>query len=275
MVKMNSNIFFIVFGAILLLTSCKTKDRVSDLNYMQNVEQIATEAAVNNSASTIQKGDQFVILVTAKDMAVVKPFNQNYSSGEISQYSIPSSNVATQGQENVSGPTYIVDGDGIIDFPVLGKMVASGKTMVEFKDELRNQLRRFVKDPTVTMRFTNYKVTILGEVNKPGQYVIPDGQSTLLNALGLAGDLTIYGKRNDVLLVRSENGNVTKERLNLMDANFINSPYYHLKQGDVIYVSANETKEKTARLDPHTGTYIAIAGTLIGLAGIFITIFKK
>jgi len=93
--------------------------------------------------------------------------------------------------------------------------------------------------------------------------------------LGLAGDLTMYGKRNDVLLVRNENGQILKERINLMDANFINSPYYELKQNDVIYVSANETKEKTARLNPNTGTYIAIAGTIIGLAGIFITIFKK
>ena len=97
----------------------------------------------------------------------------------------------------------------------------------------------------------------------------------MLGAIGLAGDLTIYGKRDNVLIVRNISGQPTKERLNLYDPNFINSPYYQLKQGDVIYISANETKEKVARLDPNTPTYIAIAGTIIGLAGIFITIFKK
>ena len=258
-----------------LLTSCKTKEKASQLNYMQNVEEIATEAAVNVNNSTIQKGDQFIILVTARDMTVVKPFNQNYFSAEISQSSIPSSNIPTQGQQNLSGPTYIVDGDGVIDFPVLGKLFATGKTMVEFKDELRERLKLYVKDPSVNMRFVNYKITVLGEVNRPGQYAIPDGQSTLLNAIGLAGDLTMYGKRDDLLLVRNENGTITKERINLMDSNFINSPYFQLKQGDVIYVSASQAKERAAKLDPNTGTYVAVAGMIIGLAGIFITIFKN
>lgn len=272
---MNKNILSLFVCVLFFLTSCKTRDKASELNYMQNVEQIATEASVQNTASTIQKGDQFIILITAKDMAVAKPFNQNYSSGEISQFSTPSSNIPTQGQEKLTGPTYIVDSDGVIDFPVLGKLDTSGKSIVEFKDELRNRLTNYIKDPTVSMRITNYKVTVLGEVNNPGQYAIPDGQSTILNALGLAGDLTMYGKRNDILVVRNENGRISKERINLMDANFINSPYYQLKQGDVLYVSGNKTKEKEARLDPNTGTYIAIAGTIIGLAGIFITIFKK
>ncbi len=109
----------------------------------------------------------------------------------------------------------------------------------------------------------------------PGQYIVPDAQATILNVLGLAGDLTMFGKRNDVLLIRNENGQMMKHRIDLLQSDFINSPYFFLKQGDVLYVSANETKERTAKLNPNTGTYIAIAGTLIGLAGIFITIFKK
>lgn len=271
---MNKNLFLFFICSLFLVTSCKTTEKASELNYLQNVEQIATETALNNP-STIQKGDQLIIVVTAKDMTVVKPFNQNYSSGEISQYSIPNSNNPSQGEQKIAGPTYIVDSEGMIDFPVLGKLTTTGKTMVQFKDELRDRLGRFIINPSVSMRIVNYKVTVLGEVNKPGQYTIPDGQATLLNALGLAGDLTMYGKRQDILLVRNEDGQITKQRINLMDSSFINSEYYQLKQGDVIYVSANETKEKTARLDPNTSTYIAIAGTIIGLAGIFITIFKK
>lgn len=271
---MNKKIVLFIFS-VFLLASCKTREKTSSLNYFQNADQIATEASQNYTASTIQEGDQFIILVTAKDMTVVKPFNQNYSSAETIQSSIPSANQPLSSQENFAGPIYVVDSEGVIDFPVLGKLQASGKTMVQFKDELRERITYYVKNPSVSMKITNYKVTVLGEVRNPGQYTVQGGKTTLLNALGLAGDLTTYGRRNDVLVVRNENGQITKERIDLMDSSFISSPFYYLKQGDVIYVSANETKEKEARLDPNTGTYVAIAGMIIGLAGIFITIFKN
>lgn len=264
-----------LFFASALLLSCnvlKKKDQQSDLNYMQNIEQIATEASVRNARNTLQIGDQLVIMVTAKDMDVVKPFNQNYSSGEILQYSMPSSNMPAQGQTTSVGPTYIIDSNGDIDFPVVGKLNTSGKTLEELKAELRGRLTRYVINPTVSAKLTNYRVTVLGEVNKPGTYVIPDGQSNLLSALGLAGDLTMYGKRDDVLLVRNVDGNVTKERINIKDANFINSPFYYLKQGDVIYVSSNETKEKTSRLDPNMPIYISAAGIVVTILAL---VFKK
>ena len=269
---MNKNITIIFASFVLLLSSCKTKKKPSEVNYMQNVEQIATEAALKNSVSTIQKGDQFVILVTAKDMSVAKPFNQNYSSAETSQLSVPGGNSPNQGQVNVSGPIYIVDSEGNIEFPIIGKMNTTGKTMVEFKDELRQRLQRYIINPTVSMRITNYKVTVLGAVEKPGQYVIPGGESTILNAIGLAGDLTMYGKRDDILVVRTENGEITKERINLMDANFISSPYYQLKQNDVIYVSANHTYEKTSKLDPNMPIYISVAGIVVTILAL---VFKK
>ena len=262
---MNKNTFVLLFFLILTLTSCKTKEKASELNYMQNVEQMASDVALKSSAATIQKGDQLVIFVSAKNMEVVRPFNQSYYTSQ------------TQATTNATNAekVYLVDSEGNIDFPILGKLNTTDKTLEDFKSEMAGRISTYVKNPNVTVRLANFKVIILGEVARPGQYTIGEGQSTLLNAIGLAGDLTIYGKRDDILMVRNENGVLKKERINLMDANFINSPYFHLKQGDVIYVSANHTKEKVARLDPNTGTYIAIAGTIIGLAGIFITIFKK
>lgn len=273
---MNKVIRIFFFSFIILLTSCTAKEKTSQLNYMQNVEQLATEVYIKNAVNTLQKGDQLAILIMAKDMTVVKPFNQNYSSAESSQYSTPNTNAPTaQIVDKSTAPIYLVDSNGEIDFPVLGKLNVAGKSLVQFQDEIRDRVSQYVINPSVNVKITNYKVTVLGEVKNPGQYTIPDGQSNILNALGLAGDLTMYAKRNDILLVRNENGQIVNERINLMDANFINSPFYQLKQNDVIYVSSNETKEKTARLDPNTSTYIAIAGTLIGLAGIFITIFKN
>lgn len=269
---MNKNIFLLFICFLFFVTSCKTKEKASELNYLQNEEQIATQTALNNAFSTIQNGDQLMILVTAKDMDVVKPFNQNYSSGQTSQYSVPSGNTPVQGQVIDSGPMYLVDSEGNIEFPVIGTLNTTGKTLVEFKDELRRKLTRFILNPTVNMKITNYKITVLGEVAKPGQYNIADGHATLLNAIGLAGDLTIYGKRNDILLIRNENGQMTRERVNLMDANFINSPFYQLKQGDVIYVSANQTQDKASRLDPNMPIYISVAGIVVTILAV---VFKK
>lgn len=262
---MNKNIFLLFICFLFFVTSCKTKEKPSEINYMQNVEQIAIETAANSQISTIQKGDQLVVFVSSKDMEVVRPFNQNYYNN------LAPTSVSSPNTEKV----YLVDSNGNIDFPVLGRLNTEGKTLEQFKSELTNLVSKYVKQPMVTIRLANFKVTILGEVNRPGQYSIPDAQTTLLNAIGLAGDLTLYGKRDDILMVRNENGQMTKARIDLMDSNFINSPYFSLKQGDVIYVSSNKTKEKISRQDPNTGIYIAIAGTVIGLAGIFITIFKK
>lgn len=265
---MKIKIVLLVLFYLTVVISCKTADKTSKINYMQDVEQYATAASEAMATSTIQKNDQLIIFVTAKDMEVVKPFNQGYYS---SQNSISATSSITTSSEK----GYLVSSEGLIDFPVLGPVDTTGKTLEELRETLIQKISVYVKNPNVTVRLSNFKVTLLGEITRPGQYTISDINPTLLSAIGLAGDLTIYGKRDNVLIVRNVNGQPTKERLNLYDPNFINSPYYQLKQGDVIYISANETKEKVARLDPNTGTYIAIAGTIIGLAGIFITIFKK
>lgn len=252
----------------------KKPDAESELNYLKNIEQIAEETSVRTAHSTIQQGDQLVITVMAKDLDVVKPFNQNYSSGETLANAQPGGNVNAV-VAPAAGPTYTVDSEGMIDFPVLGKLSTTGKSIDEFKNELRGRLTRYIINPTVSMKLANYKVTVLGEVNRPGEYTIADGKATLLSALGLAGDLTMYGKRDDVLVVRNVDGVISKERINLGDASFITSPYYHLKQGDVIYVSPNRSREIAARQNPNTGLYISIASVTLGLLGLLVTVFKK
>lgn len=261
---MNKNIIWLLVCSFFLLTACKTKEQASELNYMQNADLIATETSMQNQLATLQKGDQLVIFVSAKNMEVVKPFNQNYYDSQPGMSSTQSSEKA-----------YLVDSEGNIDFPLIGKINTEGKTIEDFRNELTNRVSYYVKSPNVAVRLVNFKVTILGEVARPGQISVPEGQTTLLNAIGLAGDLTMYAKRDDILLVRNVNGELQKARINMMDANFINSPFFKLKQNDVIYVSANYNKQKIAKQDPNTSIYIAVAGMVIGLAGIFITIFKN
>lgn len=262
---------------ISLLISCKVKDNAkNELNYMQNIESVAIEASAKNSSSTIQVGDQLVILITAKDMDVVKPFNQNYSSSELIQTnSMAGGNTPNQGTTTISGPTYYVDTEGNIDFPILGKLNTSGKSLVDFKNELKDKMTRYVINPTVNIRLSNFKVTILGEVNKQGDYTIANGQGTILNALGLAGDMTMYGKRDDVLVIRTENGKVIHGKVDLHDANLMNSPFYNLKQGDAIIVSANSTKELTSRQNPNTGLYLTAASIAVTAIAVVVGLFKK
>ncbi|MCY1663004.1 polysaccharide biosynthesis/export family protein [Chryseobacterium sp. SL1] len=266
--------------AVLLavtLVSCKTNPNAhNDLNYMQNIENVAIEASAKNSQNTIQPGDQLVILITAKDLDVVKPFNQNFSSSEfIQNNTFAGGNTPGQGSANISGPTYIVDSDGDIDFPILGKLNTKNKTLVQFKDELRDKIKEFVINPTVSVRLSNFKISILGEVNRQGDYVVANGQATILNALAMAGDLTIYGKRNDILIIRTENGQITHGRINLQDANLINSPYYNLRQGDAIIVSANNTKDIASKQNPNTPLILSAISIGVTAIAVVVGLFKK
>lgn len=271
---MKKIIFLKYLLILIILISCKTHH--PEINYMKNIEEVALTASKENAKTTIESGDQLVILISAKDMDVVKPFNQNYSSGQVVQYSIPSNNTPSASQTTVSGPTYVVDSNGFIDFPIIGKISTENKTIEEFKQTLKNHLTRFIKDPIVIVRNTNFKVVVLGEVQKPGTYHIPDANPTIWSALGMAGDLTMYGVRNNVLIVRNNNGETTKQLVDLTDANFMNSPYFHLKQNDVIYVSANQVKQKTSRFDPNTGTYLTAASILASvITTILVIVLRK
>ena len=267
---MKKSIFVLLINLVfILLNSCTSKKK---LDYLQNIESVALEASMKNAKSTIQPNDQLVIMVTAKDMDVVKPFNQNFSSGQILQYSLPSNNAPAQSQTSASGPTYMVDSQGNIEFPVIGKINTENKTTEELRDILKKEISKYVVNPQVSVRNTNYKITVLGEVNRPGTYNIPDAQTTLLEVLGLAGDLSIYGNREDILVLRNIDGTMTKERIDLTKADFINSPFFYLKQNDVIIVSPNETKQKTSRLDPNTGIYISVASIVVTILAL---IFKN
>ncbi len=251
------------FLLCLSLFSCNLrKAKSADLGYIQNIDtiQLAAQSAYTNTS--LQPGDQLVITVSAPDATVAKPFNQNYDSSEYLTNTAPSGNQIANVNPTV-GPTYIVDSKGEIDFPYLGKVGVQGKSIEDFRDDLKSELLRYIHDPIVTVKRTNFKITVLGEVVRPGDYIVTDGKVTLLNALGMAGDTTIYGKRDDITILRNENGGVVHKKLNIKDANFINSDYYYLKQGDVVIVNPNKTREKTARLDPNAGIYISVASIVV------------
>lgn len=242
---------------LVFVVSCRSKQ---DIDYMKNIEDVAIKTSIREYNSTIQPADQLIISVLAKDNEVAKPFNQNYYSTDMSQYSgTPTRNASVE-------PAYVVDSKGDIDFPVLGTLNTTDKTVEQFKAELKAKLARYIKDPGVNIRTNNYKVTVLGEVAKTGTYAIPDGQpTTILNVIGMAGDLTIYGLRKNVLLIRNVDGVTTKQYIDLTDAEFINSPYYYVKQNDVIYVSPNEARKSSSSYGPQIGIWISVASVILGV----------
>lgn len=261
--KMNLKKYFILGAVSILLSSCLAK---REIVYMKDIENVALENSIKNSRATLQPGDKLIITVSGKDLDVVKPFNQNYSSATTTtQYSVPSSNSQIQ-PVPVSGPTYIIDTEGDIDFPQIGKISTKNENLENFKIKLADRLSAYIKDPIVDAKLTNFTVEVLGEVNKPGTYLLPDGNGTLIQALGLAGDLTPYGIRTNVLVLRNVDGKITTNRIDLTSAEFINSPYYYLRQNDMIYIQPNANREKATRVDPNTGLYISIASVVASLA---------
>lgn len=254
--------YFVYAALSLTVFSCTAKQEIS---YMKDIESVALENSIINSRSTLQPGDQMIITVTAKDMDVVKPFNQNYSStATVAQYSAAAGNAQFQ-QVPSSGPTYTVDLDNNIIFPQIGKINTKNENVESFRLKVADLISSYVKNPIVDIKLINFKVSVLGEVNKPGTYVIPDGNSTILGALGMAGDLTAFGLRNNILIVRTVDGQMTKQRIDLTSAQFINSPYYYLKQNDIIYVQPNSNREKSARIDPNIGLYISVASVIASI----------
>lgn len=157
---------------------------------------------------------------------------------------------------------YLVDKDGNINYPVVGLINLKGLTKQEAIHKMNGILNEYVKDPIINIRFMNFKVTVIGEVQQPNSFIIPTEKITILEALGLAGDMTAYGKRENVMIIREKDGIRTATRLNLNDKNVLSSPYYYLQQNDVIYVEPYKTKSIQADANPTTFALITSVSTL-------------
>lgn len=166
---------------------------------------------------------------------------------------------------------YLVDEAGEIDFPVIGKLKIEGLSPEELRLMLRNRLSEYLKDPIINIRLQNFTITVLGEVNRPGTYPVNGEQISILEALGFAGDLTIRGVRNNVLVIRDFNGTKVYTRIDLTSKNLVESPVYYLTQNDVVYVEPNKSGITASSLDQRASIAISIASVLITSTVILIT----
>src|SRR5690606_581679 len=198
--------------------------------------------------------DILTIVVTAADPKVTAPFNP---------VSTMTTSNLTQQVDMALRPTYTVDIQGYVTLPMLGKVHVAGLTRIEAIEKIRSELSQYIKDPGVNMNFNNFRISVLGEVAKPGSFTLPSERVTVLEALSMAGDLTIRGVRQNILLIREVDGQKTMHRLDLTQQNILNSPYYYLAQNDVIYVEPNKAQINNSKLGANSNIIISIASLLI------------
>lgn len=223
---------------------------------MQDIDSNLTSEELNYK-SIIKKDDILRITVSSENMELVQPFNQFI-------YPTNQNDLNLVGQGQLYG--YLVNNEGKIEFPLLGDIKASGKTRIEFTNYIQSQIRNgFVKDAIVDVRIINFKVTVLGEVNRPGTFNLNHNRITLLQVLGNAGDLTIYGNRKNITILRDVDGNQKVFKIDLTSSDFINSDFYYLQQNDVVIVEPNYAQVQAAGFNRNASLFVSIASVLLSL----------
>ena len=252
--------FFLVkktipFLFVLLLFSCKPREEVV---YYQNIDGLATAEQSNSYEIKIQPDDLLMIIVSADDPETAIPFNLTSGSFPTSTNAI---NVI--GQQTLQ--SYLVNADGMIDFPVLGKLKLSGLTRSEVLQLFKDKISKYIKNPIINLRIINFKVSVQGEVSLPGTYNVQSERITLIEALSMAKDLTIYGKRDNILIIREVDGVKSYNRVDITKADFINSPFYYLAQNDIIVVEPNKTRVNASVVGPNVTATISAISVLVTL----------
>ena len=246
--------FIKILAISLLFSSCKSLKE--EVVYFQNAKNFETIVDTDTFTPKFKVNDIVSIYISTFDIMASRPFNLVRESG---------------GSTNrVEYLDYLVDSEGNIDFPVLGKVKLLGLTVEEAKELIKEKLSDgYLKDPIVNMRILNFRISVLGEVNRPGSYPISGERISIMEALGLAGDLTIKGRRDNILIIRDFDGTKTYTRINLTNNEVFNSPVYYLTQNDVVYVEPNNSKVSSSVGDSRWGITLTITSVLISLAILF------
>lgn len=232
------------------LFSCGSR---KDIVYFQSERTISEELNQLNSTLIIKPGEKLSIMITAEDPRVIQPFNHMGGA-----------------DEKMTGLSYTVDKDGFILFPKLGKIKIGGLTRVEVVNLIGEELGKYIVDPGVIVNIESFQITVIGEVNSPGVYSVDKDHITILEALGLAKDLTIQGVRKNVMVIRKE-GNVSQEyRLDLTSPDLFRSPVYYLAQNDVVYVEPNKTKINTSKASQNNTMMISLVSVLLSFYAIIL-----
>ena len=252
--------------AISLFASCQSYKKVPYLQDAESVEWTSQKKTLYDAK--IMPKDLLTIVVSCTSPELAIPFNLTVASPI-------SISVKSQITTQPSLQQYLVDNDGKVNFPVLGELKVGGLTKRQAEQMIVEKLEPYIKEtPIVTVRMVNYKISVIGEVNHPGIYTVNNEQVNLLEAIAMAGDLTIYGKRNNVRIIRKENNRQRLITVNLNDVNVIHSSDFYLHQNDIVYVEPNKAKTQGANIGSSTNLLISITSILISMAGLIVTILR-
>ena len=253
----------VLLVAVLFLGSCGSTKHVA---YFQNIDTLNLAPSRGLYDAKIMPKDQLSITVVTTDPAAAKPFNLTLAS-------------SGSDDSKGGGGTYLVNNDGDIDFPVVGTLHVVGLTKDECQKLIKQKLAPYLaatENPVVIVRMSSYRVTVAGEVNSPSVVPVTSEKMSILEALAQAGDLTIYGRRDNVLLIREDaTGQKSQHRLNLNDANLINSPYYYLQQNDYVYVEPNKAKARNSNIGNSTTLWFSVVGILTSVASLVVNILRN
>lgn len=255
----------LVVVAALSMASCST---YKNINYIQDVEANKAEKIAINKGILIQPKDMISIVVSSRNPELAVMYNLpvvSYQAG---------SETSTTGYQKLIG--YVVDNDGDIDFPILGKIHAAGMTRWDLAKEIKKQLENEVKDAVVTVQFMNFKISVLGEVTSPGTYSIEGDKITLLEALSLARDLTIFGRRDNISVIREQNGERVVYQVDIRSVEMFKSPAYYLQQNDVVYVEPNKVRAGQSTINENNvksvGLWVSVGSFLTTIATMIISL---
>lgn len=269
---MNSKISIIFATLAIILGSCASTKKVP---YMVDAETISNEELskiASNTEPTVLPGDLLEITVMSYNLEAVRPFNRASFVNELNR------NLSNYNTDSNRNTYYIVDDKGEIEFPVIGKLKVGGLNKSQIQEMICNEIypKYMTERPGVDVRFKNFKVSVIGEVARPGVYTATNEHITILEAIALAGDLTITGKRENIMLIRTDAaGKRSVHRLDLNDKALILSPYFNLQQNDVIYVQPNASKARSSwSIPPALTLTLSSIGTLVSIATLIVTITK-
>ena len=250
-----------------VLGSCGSTKNVA---YFQNASTVDLSSSKMLYDARIMPKDELTITVSTTDPEAAVPFNMTVATP------ITANNRSTYSQPMLQ--SYLVDNQGNIEFPIVGTIHLGGMTKSEAESYIKGKIQTYMaknENPIVTVRMSSYKISVLGEVNHPGSYTVSKEKVSILEALALAGDLSIYGVRDNVQLIREDaSGEKTIYLLNLNDANIISSPYYYLQQNDVIYVTPNKVKAQNSSVGSMTTLWFSATSILISLTSLLYNILK-
>ncbi len=249
------------FAVALMVLSCKTV-KENDLVYFKNLE--------NQISGTMPDGNEYGIKVQTEDELIITV------SSEIKEvtakYNLPLNNTASRGVTETNGQprlqTYIVDKQGNITMPVLGLIHVKDLTTDEIATIIKNKVAEEVKDPYVKVELSGFHVNVMGEVRNPQRIRVNTKRYSILDALAAAGDITEYGRRDNVMVIREVDGQKSFQRMNLMDNSIFASPYFYLQQNDVVYVQTNDVKADNSRYNQNNGYKLSVISTIVSAVSV-------